>query len=143
MFIKNINRYFGKMRILTGLVALSFATTILATENPTFGEIATKLNVGSSLVTHFLHFICILIGIGFIIMALSFYKAHRENPKFMPIERPIAYVVLGLVLISVPFLGKFFGAITGSPTDTEQRKAQAIKANRQDIDAPLEPSDED
>lgn len=128
---------FDTIRALAGFISLLSANIVYASGNPTIGEIAAKLNISSALVAHFLHFICVVIGIGFIIMALSFYKAHRENPKFMPIERPIAYIFLGLVLISVPFLGKLFGAVTGNPADAEKHKTCTAHMPIQDVDTPL------
>lgn len=103
---------------------------------PTFGAIAEHLIVGTDMLTRLMHLISIGIGIGFLVMAGTLYKTHRFNPKIVPLERPIIYVVLGLILIILPFLNTIFGP-TGSAKDITRQDAQKKGVQIQDIDTPL------
>ncbi len=136
--IINVNRY--RVASILGLIPFLGAETVLAAETRTVGDVADKLIVGTDFLTHFMHFACIIVGIILLIMALSFYKAHRDNPKFIPIERPIIYFFLGLILIALPYLGQIFGVVTGSPQDLHKREFMAPNPNQpmDDVDAPIE-----
>lgn len=115
--------------LLLLMVGVAFAE-----EPNTFGNIARKLIVGTDILTRFFHFICIMIGIGLCVMSVSLYKMHQQNPKFMPLDRPIIYFFLGLVAISLPFWGNFIE--TGSTI--EVKKKESRKHFTRDIDAPLD-----
>lgn len=106
------------------------------TETPSFASIAESLMIGTDVVTRLLHFSSIAIGCFLFIMAFSLIRAHRSNPKFIPLDRPIIYMALGVMLIALPFFGTIFMP-TGS---TESLKKQEMRASShpQDIDAPLE-----
>ncbi len=119
--------------LLVGLVSSSYASE----PSPTFGSIAENLIAGTSVVTRLVHFICIVVGLGFLGMAVAQYKAHRFNPKFVPLERPIMYAVLGIVLISLPFFDEIFG-LTGGTHDLEKKELLDRGVQVHDIDAPLD-----
>jgi len=80
-----------------------------AAEATSLADIANNILFGATFVTDFLHGICLVMGTGFIIYALIAYRTHRQNPKLMPLDRPIIYLVLGLVLAAIPFLDYFLG----------------------------------
>lgn len=96
--------------LFIGLTASNLAFTA---EAKSFGEIAGNLLSGAILLTDFLHAVCLALGIGFVIYSFVTYQTHRQNPKLMPLDRPIIYLVLGLVLIAIPFLDYLLGQ-TGS-----------------------------
>ena len=123
-----------KINLMASILLLLMTGMVFAAEQHTFGEIARRLIVGTDIFTRFFHFICIMIGIGFCVMAVSLYKMHQQNPKFIPLDRPVLYFILGLVLLSLPFWGNFVE--TGSTI--ELRKKESKKHSRRDIDAPLD-----
>jgi hypothetical protein len=110
-------------------------------------NIANTLVDGVDLVTHFAHAASIIVGVVLLVMAVTLFKAHRYNPKYVPLEKPIVYVLLGAVLVSLPFFNILFGS-TGSSLDLKQQSAAraqsallsdepAMLATMVDIDAPL------
>jgi len=123
-----------KIHLFLGIVLVLMAGVVFAEERHTFGDIARKLIVGTDILTRFFHFICVMVGIGLCVMTVSLYKMHQQNPKFMPLDRPILYFILGLVLISLPFWGNFIE--TGSTI--EIKKKESKKYISRDIDAPLD-----
>ena len=132
-----LHRIFLKSAIL--LLALTVVLPISAAEPLSIASIAGNLIYGTNLLTRFMHFVCIIMGAGFFIMAFMQYRAHRDNPKFVPLGRPIMYIVLSLILFAIPFLGKLFSATTGSAKDLEKQRVKGVYHH--DIDAPLVPED--
>jgi len=72
------------------------------------GQIINDLMPTADVAIHVVHWLCILVGFCLLVTAISFYKAHRFNPKFMPLEKPIIIAFLGIVLIVLPFFKKIF-----------------------------------
>lgn len=121
----------------TLLLGVAAGTAFPLEPFPTIGSVAERLFVESSVVTGFAHLLCIIVGVILIGSAVALYKAHRFNPKFVPLERPIIYSLLGLILIAIPLLGKILGP-TGSVKDLEKQQVINQGVQIQDIDAPLE-----
>lgn len=117
------------------LFGVLLSSLCFGSDVPTIGSIADKLTIGTDLLTRFMVAVCIVMGVGLIITGLTLYKAHRNNPKFVPLDRPVMYAVLGLLVILIPFLGEIFGP-TGSSLDLKKR--QAAESCPTNIDAPLE-----
>jgi hypothetical protein len=116
------------------IVLMLSVGAVFAEEYPTFGDIAKTLLAGTDILTRFFHFICIMVGIGLCVMSVSLYKLHQQNPKFIPLDRPVLYFVLGLVLISLPFWGNFIK--THSAVDI--RKQEKKRSPAHDVDVPLD-----
>jgi hypothetical protein len=72
------------------------------------GQLASDLLPAAEVLTRLIHWLCIVVGVCLLVTAISFYQAHRFNPKFMPLERPIIIALLGIVLIALPFYKKIF-----------------------------------
>jgi hypothetical protein len=104
-----------------------------------FGSIAEDLMVSVDVITHIAHVAAVMVGIFLFLMAFSLFKAHRFNPKFVPLEKPILYAVLGCVAVTIPFLGILFGGSTGSIHDLKTQGSATSIAQFYDIDAPLKP----
>jgi hypothetical protein len=111
--------------------------SVFATEELSLGSIADSLTIGTHAVTRLMHFVSIVVGCFLFIMAFSLFRAHRWNPKFVPLERPIIYVFLGVILVTLPFYGKIFMP-TGGTHDLKEQEKRALGVQSQDIDAPLE-----
>jgi hypothetical protein len=106
---------------------------------PTLGDVAETLIVGTTFLTRLALAGCIAIGITLVISSFIYFRAHRQNPKFAPLDRPIFLLLFGVILLAIPFLGQIFGP-TASIFDLkelEATKAQ-VAAPIIDIDAPLE-----
>jgi hypothetical protein len=88
-------------------------------------------------VTRFVHFVCIVVGVSLFIMAFALLKTHRSNPKFIPLERPIIYMILGLVLVVLPYYKEIF-LPTNDVNDLKKQEARARGVQSQDIDMPLD-----
>ena len=95
---------------LSGCLSLNAA---MAAEATSLADVADNLLFGASMVTDFLHGVCLVLGVGFIVYAIIAYRTHRQNPKLMPLDRPIIYLVLGLVLGAIPFLDYLLGETGG------------------------------
>ncbi len=106
-------------------------------EKLNLGDVANSLIVGTDFVTRLLHIASIATGAFLFIMAFSLLRSHRTNPKFIPLDRPIIYMCLGVILIALPFYGKLF-TLTGSTIDLKKKEEYAIGVQPQDIDAPLD-----
>lgn len=139
MQFKNFN-YLGLIATFLMMVMME---PVLALQPPekvlTFGDIADKLIVGTGFITRIVLIACVTIGVILIISAFLYFRAHLQNPKFSPLDRPFFLLFFGLILIAVPFLGDIFGP-TGSVF--EIKKTEEVSRTKMaapiDIDAPLE-----
>lgn len=118
-------------------ILLSRLDSVFAAEQPSLGSVAESLIIGTDAVTRLLHVVSIVMGCFLFIMAFSLIRAHRSNPKFIPLERPIIYMVLAVVLMAIPFFGKIFMP-TGSTIDLQKQEECGHGVQIQDIDAPLD-----
>lgn len=121
-------------KIWLALLLFCSGTVSAKEERISIENIADILYGGVDWATHFIHIICVVIGLMLLIMAISFYKMHRQNPKYVPLDRPVAYLILGLILMSIPIWNQIFGK-TGSTID--MKKKEVVKRRIQDIDAPI------
>ena len=128
-----------KIKKITGvlLIFLLILDSAFAEENLTLASIADSLIVGTDAITRLMHLVSMLVGAFLFVTALSLFRAHRSNPKFVSLETPIIYICLGLVLVALPFYGKIFMP-TGSTIDLKAQSETAISVQSADIDAPLE-----
>ncbi|MDB6096403.1 MAG: hypothetical protein JWM09_681 [Francisellaceae bacterium] len=83
-------------------------------------------------------FSMVSVFVGFILLASAFsaYREHRNNPKFIPLDRPIIFLILGLSLVLFPFVGRIL-KISYSPLDEAHEVRKRLKQNVSDLDAPL------
>ena len=121
------------------LVGLLWVDLLFAekSELPTVGEIANKLIIGTDFVTKFVLVVCIVVGAILIVTSVTYFRGHYHNPKMVPLDRPIIYLILGLALFFIPFLGEIFVPTT-STIDMKKKEEKAAAAYSIDIDAPLE-----
>lgn len=105
---------------------------------PTVGE---RLMSFTDVLTRLMLVACFVVGVGFIFVAILQYQTHRRNPKFVPLDKPVWYLILGLLLIGIIFLEEIFGGGTGSILKLKQHETnQAIHNYQHNLDAPLEHS---
>lgn len=105
-------------------------------EVPTIGEIAGKLIIGTDFVTKLVLVACIVVGVILVISAIGQFRSHYYSPKMVPLDRPIIYLILGISLFFVPFLGDIF-VRTSSTIDLKKKEASTLGCPV-DVDAPLE-----
>jgi hypothetical protein len=119
------------------LMGLMTSTAVAKTE--TFADIFGSLIFGASIVTDFLHAASMLLGVGFMIYSVVSFRNHRINPKMVPLDRPVLYLFLGIVLIAIPFLGQIMERTTGEAHMQQHHNPRSSSAyHEQDIDAPLD-----
>jgi hypothetical protein len=95
-------------------------------EVPTIGEIAEKLIVGTDFITRLVLAGCVAVGAMLIVTSFIYFRAHRQNPKFAPLDRPIFYLLFGLILLALPFFGKIFGP-TGSVLELKKKPSSSYE----------------
>src|SRR5437868_1588600 len=91
----------------------------------TIGEIAGNLIEGSSFITRLMVAACVALGSALIFTSLLMYKKHRENPKFIPLDRPVVYFFLGVLAVSLPFFGQIFGPYANF-LDTKRHQKETV-----------------
>ena len=109
---------------------------VSATEH-TIGSVAEHLIAGTDVVTKLVLLMAVVAGLSMIVIAASLYQAHRHNPKLVPLGKPLLYVVLGGLLIMLPFLGRIFGP-TGSTLEIHKHEIKSKGVTVHDIDSPLD-----
>lgn len=97
--------------------------------------VANTLTAGTHILSNILLAACIITGISLLAMGFVYLKAHRHNPKLVPLSKPFLYWALALCLFAIPLLEKYVG-MTGRSAVKQVQKAQ--KAECMDIDAPLQ-----
>ena len=130
-----------KFFLLTPLLTeLMLITSVAADETETFADIANNLIFGASIVSNLLHAASILLGVGFIIYSVVSFRNHRINPKMVPLDRPILYLFLGIVLTAIPFLGEIMEHTTGETHNQKHQSSRHTSSTyyEHDIDAPLD-----
>lgn len=99
----------------------------------TVHDLSQNILVGGTMVTYLIMVGCITVGILLIVYSFSAYRAHKENPKFMPLDRPVVYFILGVLMLCLPFASRIAGK-TYSPVDHRRHRVEQLSI---DPDAPL------
>jgi intracellular multiplication protein IcmD len=97
--------------ILVGFVSYAAATTI---PGPSIGQMAQSVLVPVDIMTQLLYKIFYILGAVLVVGSGIQYKAHRDNPQQVPINRPIFLLIIGLVLLAVPFVAQLSSAASAS-----------------------------
>lgn len=132
-----IKRY-GFWLLIFFLYGLS-STVMAAAEETSILGIGDKLMSVTDILTRLMLVACFVVGIGFIFVAFIQYKTHRLNPKLVPLDKPVWYFVLGVLLIGIIFLERIFGGGTGNILHLKKQQAtEAPQSYHYNIDAPIE-----
>lgn len=63
--------------------------------------------------------------------ALAQYRLHRQNPKLTPLFTPILMVILGVILIFLPYISTMFGnSWSAEKLEEEGRGAEVYEPNK-------------
>lgn len=93
--------------LLIVLPALTFA----AQQNPGLGDYAQSLMQPVGVLNNFISSGAIIIGVACLFAAFFRYNLYRINPLASPISTVILLLVLGLVMIGLPFLYLLTGGV--------------------------------
>ncbi len=70
------------------------------------GDAAENLMGPTSIVMKIVDIACYIIGLVFVMMSIAQYRNHRQNPKLVPLGTPITLVILGIILVMIPYMTK-------------------------------------
>jgi hypothetical protein len=109
---------FLKSSLKAGLIFFisSWASLCYAEESPrapSLGDMSQNMYQTFGMFANVLYNVCYVIGAAFIAGSIIQYKAYRDNPLQVPINRPILLLFFGLVLIAFPFIARLS---SGAPT---------------------------
>jgi intracellular multiplication protein IcmD len=98
------------MRSLTRLVTVFLSLTLMLLSQACFavslGDIANNLLTPTSGITQLMYGVSYVAGAGMIIMALTQYKAHRDNPSQVRLGTPVAFFIFGVVFLMIPIVSQ-------------------------------------
>ncbi len=89
------------------MMAFAFFVSHSAFALVTLGESAENIMGPMGVATAAIYGMCYIIGTAFFLGGLVQYKNYRANPQQVRLGTAILLVVIGLVLIILPFLAKF------------------------------------
>lgn len=99
--------------VLMGFVSSSFAgvTGNTSSANDLTAIVGNLMGPMQGL-AHMLNLASVICGTGFLLAAVLHYKKHRDNPQEVPLSRPVTYLILGLVLVLLPYFTMISQAAT-------------------------------
>lgn len=131
-------RFSWEKRLLVFMSGL-WANPLLADsydDVPTIADMANQLIIGTDTVTKLVLAACFVVGGILVVSAIGQFRSHYFSPKMVPLDRPIIYLLLGMALFFVPFLGDIF--VPTSSTIDARKQQESARVCPVDIDAPLE-----
>lgn len=89
------------------IVFFCFFISINAWAVNSLGDLSDRMMLPLSVLTSALYNISLAIGIALLFGALLQYKNHKNNPGQVPLSRPVALLIFGVILIVLPIFAKF------------------------------------
>ncbi len=74
------------------------------------GDASRNISSALNSVTDLVLTVLILTGIGFLVAALFKWDQHRKNPQQITISQVLVMIIMGVVMIGVPFILKYGGS---------------------------------
>lgn len=68
-----------------------------------FASVIGNVMEPATIAARILNVASVICGAGFLMASALQYKNHRNNPQEVPLSRPITYLILGLVLVILPY----------------------------------------
>jgi hypothetical protein len=124
------------LKRVVGIACLGWVGQSLAIN--TLGQAADGLFGPVSVVTMLMELACYIIGTSFCIGAIMQYRIHRQNPKLTPLMTPVIMLVVGVLLILMPY----FSVLPGdsfSASEQEKRDSAAAAQVIREYNAQQEP----
>ncbi len=111
-----------------GLAGLCFgvSSVFAATGSMTLGNVATQIQASLGPVAKLIQMGSYVAGIGFAVVAMLKFKAHRDNPTQVPLGTPIALIFIAAGLM---FLPSVFNAAGKTLFGTNTSSAQSAAAS--------------
>ena len=108
-----------------GLAGLCFgASSVFAAGSMTLGNVATQIQSSLGPVAKLIQMGSYVAGIGFAVVAMLKFKAHRDNPTQVPLGTPIALIFIAAGLMFLPSVFNAAGkTLFGSNTASAQSAA--------------------
>ena len=110
------------LKKMFGVLLLGYVGQSLAIN--TLGQAADGLFGPVSVITMLMELACYIIGTSFCIGAIMQYRIHRQNPKLTPLMTPVIMLVVGVLLILVPYFSLLPGD-SFSASEQEKRDSAA------------------
>lgn len=85
-------------------------TAKAATTPLTLGQASNKVLEPVSVLADVMYKICYVLGSTLVLGSFIQYKAHRDNPSQVRLSQPIFLLIVGLVLIALPYLAQYSDA---------------------------------
>jgi len=79
------------------------SSEILAKQAISFGSMAANITEPIDIVAGFVSVACLLLGVCCLFASLVKYLEHRRSPLFIPISTVLWLVIIGLLLLILPF----------------------------------------
>ena len=93
------------MKKILRLLPFLYPLSSYAQDSEGLGEMADKLVEGPLYGLYgFMKGVCVVVGVSLLIAAFNKYRWYRRNPQEVPISTPIVYVLLGILMIALPFI---------------------------------------
>jgi len=96
-----------KLSLLVFLIMLSITNTYA--DSLSLGDMADWVMGPVNGLGKVFGYICLIGGIGMILGSFLQYKAHRENPSQVRLTTPVFLLVVGIILLLIPFVGILVG----------------------------------
>lgn len=80
-----------------------FALVSRAAEKLSFGEVAANMTQPIEVVTGFVSVGCLIIGVACLFASLVKYFEHRRSPLHVPFSKVVWLIIIGLLLLILPF----------------------------------------
>ncbi len=102
--------------IVASIFSLIHIVDALAVDvsGPSVGGMAQSILVPIDAMTGLMYKICYVLGGAMIVGSGIQYKAHRDNPQQVPLNRPIFLLLVGLVLIALPLIAQLSAAASAA-----------------------------
>jgi len=75
------------------------------------GDYASQILHPVGILNNFIGSAAIIVGVGCLFAAFFRYMQHRVNPLAAPISTVILFLILGLLLLALPFIYLFVGGV--------------------------------
>jgi intracellular multiplication protein IcmD len=108
-----LQRRWLRFKIFFFMILVSPMGYAASPDAPSLGDMSKNMYDVFSLFAGLLYNICYVIGAAFIAGSVIQYKAYRDNPSQVPLNRPVLLLFFGLLLIALPFITRLS---SGAPT---------------------------
>lgn len=91
------------MRVFLAVLLLLASQIALAANNLSFGQVAVNMTEPIEAVSGFVSIGCLMVGVACLFATVVKYFEHRRNPLYVPLSTVIWLLIIGLLLLLLPF----------------------------------------